>query len=1031
MTVLKYALNNPVKVFVAILFIALFGIQALLNMPYQLNPSVEYPTVTVRTSWAGATPYEMEREVIDRQEDVLKSLTGLLEMESTSGNGSGSITLQFQLGAPLMEAVLLVSNKLSEVRGYPDNVDRPVIRASGADTSPVIFMLFTLDEGNTAGIDSYRTYVEEEIVPQFERVQGVSEVFFFGGRPTQMQVTMVPAKMAAYKITVDKLASALAQDNVNISAGLLPVGRKNYRVRTVSEYASIGGINETLIISENGGVKVSDVADVAYGFATSDSAVKFEGGRTMMMGIVPEVGANVLEMTDAVEAVVSSLNGGVLKEQGLSIKWIYDQRPYINGAINLVKDNILLGGILAVAVLLIFLRSISSTVVVATAIPISIIGTFIVMRALGRTLNVISLAGIAFAVSLLVDNAIVVLENIDRHRKMGKSPVQAAYDGAVEVWGAILASTLTTVAVFLPVVFIQQEAGQLFRDIAIAISSAILLSLMVSVLVIPVLMRLLYERIGVIRPNRAGDLIAGAGNRLKDNIMRLSVWINRSAVKKIAVVLVLTAFSVVTVALLYPKMEYLPQGNMNMVQSVFIVPAGLSLDERSGLGDMFYEQVKPYIGAEKDGHPAIRTFNYNANPNGMTAMATAVDPERAHELVPLMTRLMRNVPGVTGFTTQNGIFQNRSSGGRSIDVVVSGEDIDALAAVSTTIMRSIAGVISGAQVRPRPSVDMLYPEATFKPVYQRLKDAGMTPSSLGTSVDVYVDGRKVGEYNDSRLGNIDLVLRIPDTVTENPEDVASLPLIASDGQIIPISSVADLELTFGMDGIRHYERKRTFTLTVSPPADIVLEQLMDTIQNDVIAPLEADGTLDNIEIRYAGSASKLTQAREALQGNFILALIITFLLLAALFDNFFYPLIIMFSVPLAMAGGFIGLKLVNIFITSQSFDILTMLGFVLLIGVVVNNAILIVHQTLNNMRMYGMASQEAITQAVNDRLRPIFMGAATSVFGMLPLVIFPGPGSELYRGLGSVVLGGLTVSTIFTIFMVPALLSLTMGVAKK
>jgi len=595
----------------------------------------------------------------------------------------------------------------------------------------------------------------------------------------------------------------------------------------------------------------------------------------------------------------------------------------------------------------------------------------------------------------------------------------------------VLASTLTTVAVFLPVVFIQQEVGQLFRDIAIAISAAVLLSLTVSVLVIPVLSRSLYEKMKTPKPNKLNLKIANTGNLLKNVIMGVSVWINGSSLRKIAVTIILTSFSLGSAVFLYPKMEYLPQGNMNLIQSAFIMPAGLSLDERSELGDMFFEKIRPHIGVEKDGYPAVRTFNYNVNPNNMTATATAVDPEKAHELVPLMTRLMRSIPGVTGFTTQMGIFQNRSSGGRSIDVVISGEDIDILADASKSIMRGITSIIPSAQIRPRPAVDMLYPEATFRPSYQRLKDAGMTPEQLGNAVQTYVDGRKAGEFNDSRLGNIDIMLKIPDTVTENPEDVASLPVIASDGRIMPISNVANLEIAYGMEGIRRYERKRAFTLTVSPPPETMLEQLMDTIQSDVIIPLKTDGDLNGIEIRYAGSASRLVQAREALQINFLVAVLISYLLMAALFNNFFYPIIIMFTVPLALAGGFIGLKLVNIFINPQPFDILTMLGFVLLLAVVVNNAILIVHQTLNNIKLYGMSGQKAITQALSDRLRPIFMSAATSIFGLLPLVIFSGPGSELYRGLGSVVLGGLAVSTIFTIFMIPALLSLSMSVLKK
>lgn len=1028
MFVIKYALENPVKVLVAVLFILLFGIQALFNMPYQLSPNVEYPTITVRTSWAGATPYEMEREVVEPQENVLKSLAGLIEMESTSSNGTGTITLQFKLGMDLMEAMLLVTNKLNEVRRYPDNVNKPVIRASGADTTPIVYMVFEILEGNDRSIDSYRTYVSEEIIPKFERIEGVSEVNFWGGRSSQMHIVVNPEKMAAYSVGIDQLVSVLNRQNINISAGLLPVGRKNYRVRTVAEFISEDDIRETLVFSESGGVKISDLATVEYGYATADSAVRYGDNRTMMVAIVSETGANVLEVTDLIEEAVKELNAGELLGQGLSLQWIYDQRPYINGAIGLVKSNILVGGILAILTLLVFLRRAPSTLIIAIAIPISVIGTFIILRLLGRTLNVISLAGIAFAVGMLIDNAIVVLENIDRHMKMGKTIFKAAFDGVSEVWGAVLASTLTTIAVFLPVVFIKEESGQLFRDIAIAISSAVTLSLLVSVFVIPVLTKIIYERLSPKEPGRLSVRVGEIGGKATTAIMKLSVWINNSTSRKIAVAVSFTVFSILTVILLMPKMEYLPQGNMNMVQSNFIVPSGLSLDERSDLANIFYNETIPYIGQSKDGQPAIAHFTYSVYPNGMFAMAVAEDQARAYELVTLMTGLMRKVPGVGGFTTQSGIFQNRGNGSRSMNVVISGEDINKLVTVSRSIMQSIQQAVPGAQVRPRPSLELMYPEATFRPKNQQLADAGLNATSLGNTVDVFVDGWKIGEFRDDYLGNIDLLLTYPTTEVDNPEDLASMPM-AVQGGIIPISNVADLTVDYGLDGIRRYERKRAYTLTVSPPSEIVLEEVMDRIDT-IIEPLKKDGTLDFMEVRYTGSASKLTEARNALMGNFVLALIITYLLMAALFDNFFYPLIIMFSVPLAMAGGFIGLKLVDIFIAQQPLDILTMLGFVILVGVVVNNAILIVHQTLNNIRMYNFAPQEAITEAVNSRLRPIFMGAATSLFGMLPLVVFPGPGSELYRGLGSVVLGGLTISTLFTVFLVPALLSLSMKFLK-
>jgi HAE1 family hydrophobic/amphiphilic exporter-1 len=764
------------------------------------------------------------------------------------------------------------------------------------------------------------------------------------------------------------------------------------------------------------------VANVSFGYALSESAVKTGAVRTMMLGIVKEQGANVLELTDAAEAVFKDLNETILNDQGLELRWVYDQRPYINGAINLVKGNIVLGGMLAILVLLIFLRSVLSTVIIATTIPISVVGTFIAMSLLGRTLNVISLAGIAFSVGILIDNSIVVLENIDRHRKLGKTPGKAALDGSVEVWGAVLASTLTTVAVFLPVVFIKEEAGQLFTDIAIAISCSVMLSLLVSLTVIPMLSRIFAENLPSRPPPAFTNFIADFGGVLVRFIMFFSIWINRTKLRRTITVVSFTGVAVISVILLFPKMEYLPLGNMNMVSSNFIVPAGLSLEERTALGDTFYGYVEPHIGNEKDGFPAIKEFMYNVNPGGMFAVATSADPARAAELVDLLSVHVQKVPGVTGFTSQNGIFQNRNSGGRSINLMVTGDNLQQLLDASKKIASDLQVKIPGVQVRPRPSLDMLFPEITFTPNSSRLKDSGLNSEYLGRAIDAYVDGRQVGEFRDEILGNIDLLVTADRSRLLNPNDIQDMPVPIAGSRVVPISSLSDMQLGYGMDGIRRYERKRAFILSVSAPQDMVLEALMDNVRDKVVAPLKETSLLDRIDVIYSGAASKLVQAKEVLQGNFIMAVFITYLLMAALFSNFLYPFIIMFSVPLAVAGGFMGLKLVDTFIAPQSMDVLTMLGFILLVGVVINNAILIVHQALNNVS-YGIPQAEAITKAVADRLRPIYMSAFTSILGMLPLVIIPGPGSELYRGLGSVVLGGLAVSTVFTVFLIPALLS--------
>jgi len=1042
MDIVKSSIEKPVTVLVGVILVLLFGSIGLMSMPYQLSPTVIEPEITVTTIWSGATPYEIERDVIEEQEKVLKGIPGLLEMESEAFNSRGEISLKFKIGTDVDNALLRVSNKLNEVPRYPDNVERPVINATGASTSPIIYMIMKTMEDNPKSINTYRTFFENEIRQYLERVEGVADLFVFGGTEKEMHVVVKPERLAAFGLTIQDLIDVLRTDNVNVSAGSMGVGRRDYRIRTVGEFESAEDI-EGIVVQSTGEkrITVGDLAAVHFGYAKKNDAMMHNAKVGIVVGVRPEPGANVLELTNRVEKVVQWLNRDKLEPAGIQFDWAYDQRPYINGAIDLVKQNIFIGGVLAILVLLVYLRSASSTLVVATAIPISVVGTFVFMNALGRNLNVVSLAGISFAVGMLVDNAIVVLENIDRHRKMGKSSFHAAYDGAREVWGAVLASTLTTVAVFLPVVFIEEEAGQLFKDIAIAVTSAVALSLTVSVSVIPMLSRQFYrlaakrERsargprsrkrkvlaavflllvgaaVFALSPKlgslasaiptpgailqflaahwlKALVLAAAAGLamaafvhavKIATSVARLIVWLVSLAVANWATRLVtiasLTTLAIASAYFLLPKMEYLPQGNRNLILSILIPPPGLSYEERMAIGEYIFETNEPYFFQDRDGFPGIEDMFYVGSERIMLYGATSVREQRAGELIPLFMRTIYSIPGMFGISTQAGIFQTELGKGRTIDIDISAGDLNRVVSTAGAMFGMLRQEIPDAQVRPIPSLELLYPEILIEPHRDRLRALRMSAQELGIAVDVLMDGRDVGDYKEPGEKKIDLVLKASEDEITTPEALYDC-LVAT----------------------------------------------MELVDNKILPAMRGRNLLEGMSVRMSGAADKLTQTRKAMQWNFLLALVITYLLMSALFGNFIYPFIVMFTVPLAAAGGFIGLKLVNILITPQPLDILTMLGFIILIGVVVNNAILVVYQALNNVREYGMEHKEAVLDSVRTRIRPIYMSASTSVFGMLPLVVAPGPGSELYRGLGSVVLGGLAFSTIFTIFVIPALL---------
>ncbi|MBT8369516.1 MAG: efflux RND transporter permease subunit [Deltaproteobacteria bacterium] len=1024
MNAIRFSIEKPVSVMVGIILVVLLGWIGLQRMPYQLSPTVIEPEITVTTTWPGATPYEIEREIIEEQEDVLKGIPGLVEMDSSSFNNQGTITLKFSIGTDVDGALLRVSNKLDEVPEYPENVDKPIITATGAAASPVIWMVLKVSDGNSNSSYTYRTYFENNIRQFLERTEGVADLFIGGGIKKQMHVIVKPERLAAYGLTITNLINILRTENINISAGTLGVGRRDYRIRAVAEFKSPEDI-KNIVIRSTGlqRIRVRDLAEVSFSYEKLTAAMLHLGKEGIAIGVKPEPNANILELSDRLEEVVHWLNTEKLAPEKINLDWVYDQRPYIRGAISLVRQNILLGGTLAIIVLLIFLRSFTSTVIIATAIPISIIGTFIFMNLLGRNLNVVSLAGIAFAVGMLIDSAIVVLENIDRHRSMGKSAFKSAYDGTREVWGAILASTLTTIAVFLPVVFMQEEAGQLFRDIAIAVTSAVGLSLFVSVSVIPMFSKQLFTLNK--RKHRSGkpkSFLGSFGILLEKGMMWLVKRATRNWMSRTAAVLSLSVMSVYGARLLLPKMEYLPQGNRNLIISILIPPPGLSFDERKAIGEHIYHMNEPYFGKDHNGFPGIKNMFYVGAEQIMLFGAISAHEQRAAELIPLFMQTIYSIPGMYGVSIQAGVFQTGLGRGRTIEVNVSGEDLNRIVQAAGILFGAIKKEISQAQIRPVPSLELLFPEVQLIPDRDRIKAAGMTARDFGIAIDVLMDGREIGEFKQEGQKKIDLILKASEEDIPTPEKLYDSPIAIPGGKVVPVSSLSQMERTSGITQIRHLERQRTITLEVTPPFSLPLQEAMEIINSKVVSPLAGQGRLQGIEIGQSGVADKLTETRQSLQWNFVLAAVISYLLMAALFGNFIYPFIIMFTIPLAAVGGLLGLKLVNLLIADQPLDILTMLGFVILIGVVVNNAILIVHQALNNVRYNGMAYRQAVLESTRTRLRPIYMSAATSIFGMVPLVLIPGPGSEFYRGLGSVVLGGLAFSTVLTVFVIPSLL---------
>jgi HAE1 family hydrophobic/amphiphilic exporter-1 len=1035
MKVSDLAIRFPVSTAVGVILLVLFGAIAVFRLPIQLTPTVEEPQVSVTTVWPGASPLEVEREIVDEQEEQLKSLEGLVEMESSSSDSRGQVTLTFQVGSDADSNLLKVSNLLEQVPTYPEDADKPIVRTVGANQGAIAWFILLPggDEPFQGDIASLYTFVDDIVKPQLERVPGVASVNIYGGREQELQVVVDPASLAARGVTLNQLAAALDRENRNYSGGDFAEGKRRYVVRTVGDYTSPQEVEDVVVAVVNEvPVYVGDVAEARVGYRKPRAMTFFFGERMIAVNAIKEPGANVLDVMDGLQQTMADLNADVLATRGLHLEQSYDETDYVVSAISLVRQSLVIGGLLAIVVLMVFLRSPSSTLVIGVAIPICAVGTFLMMWLLGRTLNVISLAGMAFAVGMVVDNSIVVLENIYRHRQMGKGRMRAAADGTSEVWGAVLASTLTTIAVFVPVVFIQQEAGQLFRDLAIAISCGVALSLVVAVTVIPSLSARVLGTGGAVdrwMNHRAGAVLRlGAAFRdgVADRVWRMC----GSTSTRFAVVIGLTAAAVGLSLLLAPKAEYLPVGNRNFLFGIMQPPPGYNVDQVAEIGQRYVDQLQPLWEAPEDGSAelpggGIRNFFFVALPDRAFMGARARVPLRVRELLPEFQAVNRSIPGAIAFTSQSSIFARGIGEGRSIDVEITGPDLERLIALGSEVFGKVRQLLPGAQARPIPSLDLGNPEVRVTPDRRRMAELGVSNRDLGFVVSALVDGAKATDYRHEGT-EIDLRIIADGDLEQRTHLLEQMPIATPNGELVTLGSLAGIQVTSGPVQIDRRERRRAITIQVTPAEETPLGEAMDVIDGQILQPMRDDGRLGALyRAELSGSADKLSQTASALSWNFLLAIVITYLLLAALFESFLYPLVIMFSVPLAALGGFLGLAVLNLF-TFQVMDILTMLGFFILVGTVVNNAILVVHQSLNLIRDEGASARDAIREATRTRIRPIFMSVMTSVFGMLPLVLFPGAGSELYRGLGSVVVGGLLVSTVFTLFLVPALFSLVL-----
>jgi multidrug efflux pump subunit AcrB len=1008
MGITEKAVKNPAGVAVAVAIITLFGLFSLTKLPVQLFPDIELPQLNVQANWRAASPREIESEILEPMEEVLQGLPGMQVMEANAFAGGAFINLQFNLDTDMQATMMDVIGRLNRLPPLPADADPPVVQLGGRGGANGALTWYFVQKlpGTSGKLTDYAQQVEDIIKPRIESIEGVAGVDILDGSAEQLQIIIDPYRAAELGLPLTDIAANASRSN-DISGGFIDVGRRQYTLRFEGRYDPDQLRNQVLEWRDGSPVRLGDIADIRVDRGQRRDIVVQNGNPAMGVRIDRQNGANVLAALTEVKLAMDELRAGPLLELGLDVQQSFDASVFIKRAIRLVTSNLMIGILLAVGVLWWFLRDTRATLLIAMAIPVSLLTTFIVLQLTGRSLNVISLAGLAFAVGMVLDAAIVVSENIVRLREQGETPGKAALRGAGQVQGALLASTATTVAIFLPVLFLQDVEGQLFADLALTIAIAVCASLIVALTILPAVggSWLTHQKLArsqaPVWSKLAGFLMKASGTH----------W------RRAGIITQLVAIPLLLTWLLFPQLDYLPPVKRDAVDAFLQTPPGATWDmKEQEIVSTLVERLQPYMDGEKE--PALKNYYIWIFSGGGTIGARLLDQSRVKELETIIRdEIMVGIPDFSGFASQGNLFGG-FGGGRDIAVHLQSADEAGLVAAAEIGRDQLMASFPGANVRAFPPPELAEPELRIYPDDSRIAEVGWNRNAIASVIRTLGNGLWLGEYFDGE-DRMDIILKAGGW--ETPEQLAATPVMTPAGEVVPLGELVQVDRTTGPGQIRRINGRRTVSLSLSPPENVSLESAVKRI-NEEVEPLLKSSLPDDGTIIYGGSADSLSDAIETMSSNFLLALIILFLLMAGLFRSIKDSAIVALTIPLAGVGGIISLQVLNLF-TFQPMDLLTMIGFIILLGLVVNNSILLVDQTRRAERQ-GMSRDAAVEKALNIRLRPIFMSTFTTIFGMLPLVLMPGEGSVIYRGLATTIVGGMTCSLFFTLLMLPSLLRL-------
>ncbi|MCC5854896.1 MAG: efflux RND transporter permease subunit [Idiomarina sp.] len=1051
----QVAVHRPVTVVMFTLAIALFGMVALGRLPVTLLPDLSYPTLTVRTLYPGAAPAEVEQLINRPVEESLGTVRGVRTITSYARAGQSDIVMEFAWGTSMDMAAIEVREKLDMV-ALPLDIDKPVLLRFNPNMEPIMRLALS----GSGDLQTLRRYADEELKRDLESVSGVAAVRTGGGLEDEVQVLIDEQLTSQLNIDPDTIVQRLRAENVNQAGGRVQSGRQEFLVRTLNQFRSLEDIESIYIATRNGiPIQLRDIAEVRLGHKDRTSISRVNGMEAIELNLYREGDANTVAVADAVRARLPHVQRNL--PAGYQLELLADQSQFIRNAINSVRSNAVYGGLLAMLVILLFLRRLKPTLIISLAIPVSVVTTFFLMYAGNLTLNIMSLGGIALAVGLLVDNAIVVLENIERRRNEGDAVRTAAIEGTKEVASAVTASTLTTLAVFVPLIFVSGLAGQLFKDQALTVTFALIASLVVALTLIPMLASR-GETIGESTTNlnalqrplpRKGlkkIIIPFAWLRygLIVAIPRFLIWISRSIwagvswlVKRLSQpilngfdrglngvraihgnglqrmqrqpVIFFLGFVLVTTSafLALPRLsaELIPSMEQNEFYVDIEMPRGTPIQGTDAtlrtIAQRFASDDRIERSYSVAGIGSLMQISANQGGDywGRIHLVSRTSLSEA-ERYALIDEVRHYVAGLPDLTAQIA-FPELISMEMPILLEIQGHDLERVRRVSLALQQQLDGHPNFRDIRSGIAAGQ--PELTVKFDHARLAFAGLSAPDVARLISNKIGGQVASKYSiDDR--QVDIRVRLPDMSREDPESLATLIINPGSDIELPLSAVADISLATGPGEISRVNQQRVALMSLQV-VDGNIRKASDELQG-IINTLQLP---PGVDVRVGGQSELLEESYRSLLFALALAVFLVYLVMASQFESFGHPLLIMFSVPLAAAGSVLGLWLTN-----TPLSVVVFIGLIMLCGIVVNNAIVLIDR-INQLRTEGVARLEAIQQAASQRLRPILMTTLTTVLGLTPLALGIGEGAELSAAMAITVISGLLFATLLTLFFIP------------